>query len=143
MSEEGVAVGSEAASGGVQEIPLTPVATAALCALARSLGLDAVRVDLAGCSDKATFLERTAEALSFPEWFGQNWDALYDCLTDLGWRAPSGHVLVFEHADEMRRIAPEALGTAMAILGDAAAAWESRGVPFRVFVSSPGPADAG
>ena len=35
------------------------------------------------------------------------------------------------------------LDTALAILGDAASAWESRGVPFRVFVSAPSPTDAG
>lgn len=25
-----------------------------------------------------------AEALNFPEWYGKNLDALYDCLTDIG-----------------------------------------------------------
>ena len=42
-----------------------------------------IRVDLAGCSDKATLLARLAAALQFPDWFGHNWDALSDCLTDL------------------------------------------------------------
>jgi hypothetical protein len=43
----------------------------------------------------------------------------------------------------MRREAPESLDTALAILGDAASTWESRGVPFRVFVSAAPPTDAG
>jgi RNAse (barnase) inhibitor barstar len=119
-------------------MPLTGAAAAALCSLAASLGMNAARIDLRGCADKATFLERTVEALSFPAWFGGNWDAFYDCLTDLGWLASRrGHVLVFERTEAMRRESPEALDTAIAILGDAAATWESRGVPFRAFVAAP------
>jgi RNAse (barnase) inhibitor barstar len=132
----------ETAHWAVHEIALTREATAALCSLAGSLGFDAVRIDLATCGDKTSFLERMAEALAFPAWFGQNWDAFFDCLADLGWRPARGYVLLLEHADTMRCDAPEALDTALAILGDAASAWESRGVPFRVFVSAPERNDA-
>jgi len=127
----------------VHEISLTPEATAALSSLAGSLGFDAVRIDLAACGDKTSLLGRMAEALAFPDWFGQNWDAFFDCLADLSWRPARGYVLLLEHADTMRHDAPEALDTALAILGDAASAWESRGVPFRVFVGAPSPTDAG
>jgi hypothetical protein len=120
----------------VQTIDLTPEAAEALERLAASLGLDAVRIDLDGCADKATFLERTAAALAFPAWFGGNWDAFFDCLADLSWRTARGHVLVFENTADMRRHAPEALDTAITILGDAAAAWDERGRPFRAFVAA-------
>jgi hypothetical protein len=120
----------------VRVIEMTPAAAAALQALGESLGLDVVRIDLAGCVDKAGFLARTAEALAFPTWFGGNWDAFFDCLADLGWRPGAGHVLVFEHAEDMRRLAPEALDTAVAVLGDAAAARDRRGLPFRVFLAA-------
>ena len=33
--------------------------------------------------DKGTFLEAVGEALAFPEHFGQNFDALTDCLRDV------------------------------------------------------------
>jgi RNAse (barnase) inhibitor barstar len=33
--------------------------------------------------DKATFLKGVAEALVFPDWFGDNFDALTDCLRDV------------------------------------------------------------
>ena len=56
----------------VQVVELTPEAAAAVTRLAQSLGLDAVRVDLDGCADKAEFLARTAAALGFPAWFGGN-----------------------------------------------------------------------
>ena len=120
----------------VQVIEMTGATAAALELLARSLGLDAVRIDLAGCEDKPALLERTAAALGFPAWFGGNWDAFYDCLADLGWRSARGYVLIFENTMDMRRAAPEALDTALAILTDAADAWSARDVPFRAFVAA-------
>ena len=34
-------------------------------------------------SDALAIHEQIAQALSFPQWYGKNLDALYDCLTDL------------------------------------------------------------
>ena len=124
------------APGAVQVIDLTPEAADAVVRLARSLGLDAVRIDLAGCADKGEFLERTAAALGFPSWFGGNWDAFFDCLTDLGWRPAAGYVLILEHTDDLRRDAPESLDTALAILADTAEAWRARGQTFRTCVAA-------
>ncbi len=124
-----------APTAAVQVIDLTPGATDAVVRLAQSLGLDAVRIDLGGCSEKSEFLERTAAALEFPAWFGGNWDAFFDCLADLSWRPARGHVLVFENTADMRRHAPEALDTAITILADAAVAWDERGKAFRAFVA--------
>jgi hypothetical protein len=124
------------AATAVQVIEMTTGTAAALELLARSLGLDTVRIDLAGCADKPALLERTAAALGFPAWFGANWDAFYDCLADLSWRPARGHVLLIENTADMRRAAPEALDTALAILTDAANAWSARGVPFRAFVAA-------
>ena len=43
------------------------------------------RVSLAGATGKKELLARLAQGLQFPAWFGANWDALEDCLTDLSW----------------------------------------------------------
>ncbi|WP_341647529.1 barstar family protein [Thauera humireducens] len=54
-----------------------------------------MRVELADCTDKAGLLRRFAEAFRFPDWFGHNWDALADCLTDLSWLpAPAYRVVL-------------------------------------------------
>lgn len=34
---------------------------------------------------KAMLLERLADGLAFPDYFGDNWDGLIDCLSDLSW----------------------------------------------------------
>jgi Barstar (barnase inhibitor) len=37
-------------------------------------------------------------AFDFPDYFGGNWNALYDCLTDLDWLPPPGYVLFVANA---------------------------------------------
>ncbi len=134
MSDESVKA-SHFGPGPVYVAPLSDAAAAAICVLARSRGFDCTRVDLSGCTEKSELLARIAKALEFPAWFGSNWDALADCITDLGWRPAVGYVLILENGAELRRVQPEVFDTALAILADAAAAWKARGATFRTFVS--------
>ncbi|MET8894521.1 barstar family protein [Streptomyces albogriseolus] len=41
-----------------------------------------VALDLDGVTDKAGLMDRCARALGLPDWFGRNWDALADSLSD-------------------------------------------------------------
>ncbi|KOU74366.1 hypothetical protein ADK57_07535 [Streptomyces sp. MMG1533] len=41
-----------------------------------------VTLDLDGVTDKAGLMDRCARALGLPDWFGRNWDALADSLSD-------------------------------------------------------------
>lgn len=41
-----------------------------------------IAVDLDEVSDKAGLMDRVADALALPDWFGRNWDALADSLCD-------------------------------------------------------------
>ncbi|MFJ6087646.1 barstar family protein [Streptomyces sp. NPDC092369] len=41
-----------------------------------------VTLDLEGVTDKAGLMDRCARALALPDWFGRNWDALADSLSD-------------------------------------------------------------
>ncbi|MFJ9040768.1 barstar family protein [Streptomyces sp. NPDC102406] len=55
---------------------------------------DTVVLDLTGALDKAAFMDRCAAALALPDWFGRNWDALADSLSDLGAGPDAGRGLV-------------------------------------------------
>ena len=85
------------------------------------------RVSLAGASAKDALMARVAAALKFPQWFGGNWDALEDCLTDLSWSSAAGHVLLIEGAGEM---SGDERGIFIDILASAAAWWADRKHPF-------------
>jgi RNAse (barnase) inhibitor barstar len=76
--------------------------------------------------DKLAFLRLTAQALEFPDYFGQNWDAFYDCLADLEQRQPQGLLLVFEDLSGLARAAPEEFDAAVDALRDAVEYWNER-----------------
>jgi RNAse (barnase) inhibitor barstar len=121
----------------VREIAISPSEADLLCTVAGERGSSAGQADLTGCFDKETFLTRVAEALEFPDWFGRNWDAFFDCLADLSWLPANGHVLVLLNTAEMRRDAPEAFETARSIMQEAAGIWAKRGQTFRVIIDLP------
>jgi RNAse (barnase) inhibitor barstar len=120
----------------VQVVPFGPHTAAALCALGESLGLRCARVDLAGCTEKIELLARIGASMRFPDWFGSNWDALYDCLGDLSWLDARGHLLVIENAGELRAAAQEDFVTLLDVLEESARSWHGRGVPFHVMLDA-------
>lgn len=42
-------------------------------------------LDGARMTEPQLLMQEFAKQLEFPDYFGHNWDALEDCLTDLGW----------------------------------------------------------
>ncbi|MFG2227180.1 barstar family protein [Streptomyces sp. NPDC048644] len=99
-----------------------PVADA--LAAAADAGWSGAALDLEGAADKAEFLDRCARALRFPDWFGGNWDALADCLTDLSW-CPAGHgrLLVVTGWQSFAAAAPQDWSVVENVLADAVAYW--------------------
>ena len=96
---------------------------------AREAGL---RLDKVRFGAKPTLLKNLAKALAFPDWFGENWDALEDCLTDLSWSDAAGHVLLFDDAR-----AGDDFGVLVDVLESAAQYWAGRKKPFfAVFVDA-------
>jgi hypothetical protein len=86
-----------------------------------------VTLDLDGVADKADFMERCVRALELPDWFGRNWDALEDCLSEL---PGNGYVLLFDQAQP-----GDDLGVLIDVLRSSASYWAGRGKPFfAVFV---------
>ncbi|MFI1202291.1 barstar family protein [Streptomyces sp. BHT-5-2] len=99
-----------------------PVADA--LAAARAAGWHAAALDLAGAADKAAFLDRCADALDFPGYFGHNWDALADCLTDLSWLPPArGRLLVVTGWQEYATAVPEDWSVVEGVLADTVGYW--------------------
>lgn len=98
----------------------------------RGTRLDLAHADLGGADAKEALLERLALALGFPAWFGGNWDALEDCLGDLGWRAGDGHIILLTGYEDLPA---DDFGVLLDVLAASAAYWAERGKPFfAVFV---------
>jgi len=93
----------------------------------RGSKLSLARIALQDVTDKAALLRRIAARLDFPAWFGENWDALEDCLTDLSWRESDGNVLVVEG---FQFLPAGDRGVLIDVMISAAQFWASRGKPF-------------
>ena len=104
---------------------------------AKAAGLIVVRIDLHRVAGKAGFLGRAARALKFPEWFGKNWDALNDCLTDLSWLKGKGWVIIFENSKGFAERNPQLFQKAVEVFQAASDYWRRAGKPFWVFFHGP------
>ena len=87
-------------------------------------------VDLRRVHDKEELLDTLAKALAFPEWFGHNYDALYDCLCDMGWRPAEGYLILLGHCDGIHGRAEQDFITLLDIFNRAAEEWRQQGINF-------------
>ena len=111
---------------------------------AKEAGLTVFRIEVGRADNKEDFLAQVAKTLNFPHWFGSNWDALNDCLTDLEWLPrKTGYVLVFENTEHFATRKKNEFENAKDILNAAADYWKEQGRPFWAFFSGPKAWDSG
>ncbi len=107
-------------------------------AAARQLGLSVAEIGLDG-----DFLAELGRQLQFPEHYGANFDALYDCLTDLAASPGQGCLLLFTGApapaagvDEDDEGSP--VDTLIAVLQAAGDEWREQDRPLWALFAVPG-----
>jgi RNAse (barnase) inhibitor barstar len=120
--------------GGRAGVCAAPRLVGPLRAAAKRAGLVWLDLDLAGVADRDAFFRRCAAVFSLPDYFGRNWDALHECMLDFAGRGVPGAIVHWRRGTELARRAPEAVTTALEILGDAAAYWSASGRIFLVVV---------
>jgi Barstar (barnase inhibitor) len=97
--------------------------------------MQVIPIGLKGAADKDALMARMAQTLAFPPWFGGNWDAMEDCLSDFSWSDAAGRVLLFEGAADLP---VDERGILIDILASAAGTWAERKRPFfAVFLDGP------
>lgn len=84
---------------------------------------------------KEQFLNHAAIVMKFPSHFGANWDAFYDCLTDLEWVNAEGYVIYFDHTDAFAEHHESQLETVIELFQDAVDFWKDEGRPMLVLMS--------
>ncbi|MGW0822740.1 barstar family protein [Streptomyces sp. NPDC002845] len=92
-----------------------------------------VELDLAGAADKPAFMDRAARAFDLPDYFGRNWDALADCLTDLSWAPPvRGRLVVVTGWQDFAGAVPHDWDIAREVFAQAADHWSGTDSELRV-----------
>ena len=92
-----------------------------------------VHVECSDCVDKGSVLKAIGRAFAFPDWYGTNLDALYDCLTDLPEHGGPGWVIVLERLPAEPRFGAEERAALLDVFRDAADVFAERGIGMRVF----------
>lgn len=116
-----------------------PLTDAALESAAQKKML-VVPVRLLAARDKKGFLNAVAKELQFPDYFGHNWDAFYDCLLDLKHDDGAGTLLVLREASGFATTEPEEFAAAVDTLVDAADYWKGENKALLVVVELEAPA---
>ncbi|HLA34953.1 MAG TPA: barstar family protein [Rhodocyclaceae bacterium] len=119
---------ADASHAGVYHLPHGDIQ--ALTSGAQAAGCLVQHVDLAQARTKSEMLAQIGKTLGFPDWFGQNWDALLDCLLDMAWRPAEAYVTVLDRCDGVHGYAESDFVVLMQIFQTAAAEWREQNVPF-------------
>jgi RNAse (barnase) inhibitor barstar len=62
---------------------------------AEELGLRFFHIDGSRIISKQSLFDAISHEMAFPDYFGGNWDALFECIRDLGWIDAPGYVLLY------------------------------------------------
>lgn len=95
----------------------------------------AVTLSGAAIPDRAAFFAALAASLHFPAYFGRNWDAVYDLLTDPGWFPQEGMVLILDSFQGFANAHPEQWQIGLRVFQDACDFWQPLGRPLHILLS--------
>lgn len=84
-------------------------------------------IDGAAANHRETFFPALAAALAFPDYFGHNWDAAYDCLTDLAGGDLSPAVITITAGETFLHGMGAEWEKGHRVFTDAAAFWRAQG----------------
>ena len=77
-------------------------------------------------TDESLF-DEVAAALQFPDYFGENWNALLECVCDLSWLPAARYLLILRDADVLLAAAPDIFELFARRLSESSAEWAHPG----------------
>jgi RNAse (barnase) inhibitor barstar len=125
----------KAGQGGVYYLPATR--RDALEAAAIKAHLHPAPVKIPRGTHSGELLKQLGDALDFPDWYGANFDALHDCLTDPDFVPGKGLVLFLTGTASLHKGDPDGFATLIEVFQAVAGELGQRGVPFWVLLDSP------
>ena len=97
---------------------------------ATAINFDCWQVVLSATETAPALLRHIGQDLRFPQWYGENWDALADCLTDLSWSDADGFVLMLRGSAVLNAAQPMLWQTLIDMLGEVSSFWCENHVGF-------------
>lgn len=116
---------------GIYHLPLS--GQAALKAAAAAAAFAVFEISLGDAERIDAVLQQLGRELGFPGWYGKNYDALKDCLSDLSWCEAPGYVLMLSRAETLAAENPAAFRTLNEVFAAAIDDWRAAHVPLWIF----------
>lgn len=114
----------------------TDVTLEALFGFCQQHDFQLIYLDGTTITNKSEFLRTCAQAMEFPSYFGLNWDAFEDCLTDLDWLPAKGYVVLYDQPEHFAQGEPSEWTTALEIFQTAIEYWQDANIPMYVLLRS-------
>ncbi len=96
-------------------------------------------LEIARGQTTAAVLEQIGKTLRLPEWYGANFDALHDCLSDPQCLPGKGHVLSIAGSDNLRAGDPDGFATLLEVFQAAADALREANIPLWILLDAKAP----
>lgn len=110
---------------------------AATEAIAEKERLRWLQAEISPRANKDQALAQLGKDLGFPIWYGGNFDALFDCLTDNDWNPAKGLVLMISGTATLRASDPEDFSTLIEVFKAAAETRKDAGCAFWILLDAP------
>ena len=104
---------------------------------ARRLGFRISAADLSASLTIADALTELGRACAFPDWYGANFDALFDCLADTEALPAPGQLLLIAGLAALRRNSADELNTLLEVFAAAAEDRRSGTQPLWILIDAP------
>ena len=108
----------------------------ALAAAAKKARLHTALLEIPRNMKSGELLERLGKALHFPDWYGANFDALHDCLTDPDCLPGKGIVIFVVGSTNLHQSDPNGFSTLIEVFKAAAIELHRSGTPLWVLFDS-------
>lgn len=131
MSQKLQQVLAHAEQAGIYHLPHVDCKAAKQAAHALRFGW--LQTDFGASKDISAILKKIGKDLRLPDWYGANYDALADCLSDLSWNTAPGYVLLISGADKLHAQDAPAFNALKDVLSGVIENWRQEKLPFWVF----------
>ena len=84
---------------------------------------------------KKAFLENIGKAFNFPDYYGQNLDALEECIGDLSWIMEDDFALGIDHSADLLSEDADTKKIVLSILKESTSNWKEEGSDFKVVMN--------
>ncbi len=90
------------------------------------------------CESATAFFREISAAMRFPYYFGWNWNAFDECITDLEWLKFSSILIVIDNYDQLfkkENPVDEYIKYLIEYLNNAVEYWKSQNIPMQVYLN--------